>query len=136
MTEHQLTGFAHVGIRVKDLDRARLFYELIGFRFIVGPVGPEPVAILDHESGICINLVVNATTSGDPNVLMDVDEKHPGYTHMALYVSDLAATEALLEENGIVITEGPITFPNGTQAIFVRDPDGNVVEFDQKPLPS
>ena len=41
-----ITGIAHVGIRVHDLDRSRAFYELLGFEFVVGPVGPEPVAIL------------------------------------------------------------------------------------------
>jgi hypothetical protein len=26
-----------------------------------------------------------------------------------------------------------MTHPDGTRAIFVRDPDGNVIEFDQYP---
>ena len=47
-----ITGIAHVGIRVHDLDRARAFYERLGFEFVVGPVGPEPVAILSHPSGL------------------------------------------------------------------------------------
>jgi len=43
-----VTGIAHLGIRVHDLDRARAFYELLGYTFVAGPVGPEPVAILSH----------------------------------------------------------------------------------------
>ena len=131
--ETNLRGIAHVGIRVYDLEVARKFYELIGFRFVVGPVGPEPVAILDHPSGFSINLVINAVAKSSTNMLMDVATKHAGYTHMALLVDDLASIRGLLEGAGHAITEGPITFPDGTQAIFTRDPDGNVVEFDQPP---
>jgi lactoylglutathione lyase len=135
-SKHQLTGLSHVGIRVGKLAPARAFYEKIGFRFVMGPIGNEPVAIMDHPSGLCLNLVINAVTSGDPNILMDVAEKHPGFTHVALFVEDLRLTEQFLIDEGIIITEGPVTFPDGTRALFLRDPDGNVIEFDQKPLPS
>ena len=128
-----ITGIAHVGIRVHELARARKFYETLGFEFVVGPVGPEPVAILRHPSGVLINLILNAASASTPNVLMDVKDKHPGYTHVALAVTDIAAAQAALKRAGIVITEGPVKFPGGVTAIFVRDPDGNVLEFDQEP---
>ena len=47
-----LTGVSHIGIRVHELARARAFYELLGFKFVIGPVGPEPVAILSHPAGV------------------------------------------------------------------------------------
>ncbi len=124
-----ITGVAHIGIRVRDLARARAFYESLGFEFIVGPVGPEPVAILNHPSGIVLNLIINASTDAQ-NVLMDLSEKHPGYTHMALLVSDLSAAQAELDTRGVKITEGPVKFP-GARALFLRDPDGNVIELHQ-----
>lgn len=134
MSFHTLiTGIAHVGIRVHELSRARKFYETLGFEFVAGPVGPEPVAILRHPSGVVINLILNAASASGPNVLMDVKAKHPGYTHIALAVTDIRAIQAALESAGIAITEGPVTFPGGTIAIFVRDPDRNVLEFDQTP---
>lgn len=122
-------GIAHVGIRVHDLERTRAFYELLGFVFIVGPVGPEPVAILKHPAGIEINLILNAARGDAPNVLMDVDEKHPGYTHVALQIRDVDETKALLDQAGITITQGPVNYPNGAKGMFVRDPDRNVVEL-------
>ena len=128
----QLVGFAHVGVRVHDLAVARTFYEWIGFNFVLGPVGPEPVAVMDHPSGAVINLVINAAPESQTNLLMDVPVKHPGYTHMALYVDDVEEMARHLEAGGYPITEGPVTFPDGTCAIFVRDPDGNVVEFDAR----
>ncbi len=125
-----ITGIAHVGIRVHDLDRARAFYQRLGFEFVVGPVGPEPVAILIHPSGVEVNLILNAPKASVPNVLMDVEEKHPGYTHVALSISDVKATQAALEVAGITITEGPVALAKGVTGIFVRDPDRNVIEFN------
>lgn len=128
-----VTGIAHLGIRVHDLDRARAFYELLGYTFEAGPIGPEPVAILSHPQAPEINLILNAPTAEAPNVLMDVPEKHAGYTHAALTVDDLGDAMARVEAAGYPITEGPVTFPGGAQAAFVRDPDGNVVELHQRP---
>jgi lactoylglutathione lyase len=120
-----------VGIRVCDLAISRRFYEGIGFAFVAGPLGPEPVAILANPCGATINLILNATSDGSENVLMDVPEKHPGYTHMALAVHDLDAVQKALAAQSVTITEGPVEFP-GARALFVRDPDGNVIEFNQR----
>jgi lactoylglutathione lyase len=128
-----VTGFAHVGVRVHDLGPARAFYELLGFEFVVGPIGPEPVAILRHPSGLEVNLILNASPTSLTNVLMDVPEKHAGYTHIALMVSSVDEARARLAEAGVALSGGPMTHPDGTRAIFVRDPDGNVIEFDQQP---
>lgn len=126
-----VTGVAHIGIRVHDLDRARAFYELLGFEFVVGPVGPEPVAILSHSSGIELNLILNAAEAQADNILMDVDTKHAGYTHVAFSVPNVEAAMATLAAEGFPITEGPVRFPGGSRSIFVRDPDRNVVELNQ-----
>ena len=126
-----VTGWAHAGVRVHDLQASRSFYELLGFELILGPVGPEPVAILKHPAGVEINLVLNAAPTSTTNVLMDVPEKHPGYTHISLLVSSIEATRTALEAAGYTISGemeiGPL------KAVFVRDPDGNVVEFDELP---
>lgn len=119
----------HIGIRVSNLDVSREFYEKIGFDFIVGPVGPEPVAIMEHPSGININFILNANTEKTENVLMDIPVKHTGYTHMAMEITNLESVKFQLESKGVLITGGPITLPDGATFIFVRDPDGNVIEF-------
>lgn len=129
----EITGINHVGIRVSHLATARSFYEQIGFEFIVGPVGPEPVAIMIHPSGVNINLILNANSGIKNNILMDVPEKHPGYTHIALDVVDIEAVASRIKALGITITEGPITLPDGGIMFFVRDQDGNVIEFHQDP---
>ena len=127
-----IAGLAHIGIRVHDLERAVRFYELLGFTKIAGPLGPEPVAILDHPSGVELNLILNAPSASEPNVLMDVAEKHPGITHVALLCPDIMAAKARLEAAGIPLSGGPVRFGPGAQAIFVRDPDRNVIELHQR----
>lgn len=125
----QITGINHVGIRVRSLEIARAFYEQLGFEFIVGPIGPEPVAVMLHPSGVNINFILNASSDASAvNVLMDVPEKHTGYTHIALEVDDLEAVKQQLGARTIEITE-TVELPDGTVFVFVRDPDGNVIEF-------
>jgi len=129
----EITGINHIGLRVNELERSRVFYEKLGFIFIVGPIGPEPVAIMEHPSGVNINFILNANSGISNNILMDITEKHPGYTHVALTVSNLETVQSFLEEQNIKITEGPITLPNGAVMLFIRDPDNNVIEFHQNP---
>jgi len=129
----EIAGINHVGIRVSDLEKARSFYEQLGFEFLAGPIGPEPVAIMEHPSGVNINLILNADSGITENILMDVPERHPGYTHMALDVTDIETIEASINMMGIEITEGPITLPDGGVMLFIRDQDRNVIEFHQSP---
>ncbi len=117
-------GLSHIGIRVHDLERSRAFYEKLGFDFAWGPAGPEPVAAMRHPSGLELNFILNAPSARSPNILMDVPEKHAGITHIALKIGDLATAEAMLNELGIAITGR-----RGNAALFVRDPDGNVIEL-------
>jgi lactoylglutathione lyase len=120
----------HIGIRVRDLERATAFYKVLGFT-LAHRASFDDVAIIRNEVGVEINLIFNAN-AGDPakNILMDVGEKYAGYTHVALRVTSVADTIAALKENDIVITQGPSAFgDDGNVSVFVRDPDRNVIEL-------
>jgi len=127
----EIIGINHIGVRVTSLESSRKFYEQLGFIFVIGPVGPEPVAIMEHPSGVNINFILNADSGLDENILMDIPERHPGYTHLALDVNDIKVVQNSIENLGIKITEGPITLPNGDIMFFIRDQDSNVIEFHQ-----
>ncbi len=128
----------HIGIRVRDLDRALAFYRKLGFT-LLRRAESDDVAIVRNEQGVEFNLVFNAN-AGDPatNILMDVPGKFAGYTHIALRVASMAATIAALAANEIAITQGPVSFgESGQVSVFVRDPDRNVIELrgrDQGPV--
>jgi len=57
----EISRINHIGLRVRSLEVSWSFYEKLGFVFITGPVGPEPVAIVEHPSGVNINLILNAS---------------------------------------------------------------------------
>ena len=128
----------HIGIRVRNLDRALNFYRVLGFNLLRRADGDD-VAIIRNENGVELNLVFNAN-AGDPsaNVLMDAPDKYPGYTHIALRVASIRSAIAVLKENDIAITQGPVSFSDSMQvSVFIRDPDRNVVELrgrDQGPI--
>jgi catechol 2,3-dioxygenase-like lactoylglutathione lyase family enzyme len=119
----------HIGIRISEKVRSVAFYELLGFEFgaDAGFENGHPI-IMRHPSGVVLNLLGPADTPGVSNILMDVDEKHTGITHVALTVSSLDHARQFMSENNIQIT-GSFSFGD-MSAIFIRDPDRNVIELD------
>jgi len=120
----------HIGIRVRNLDTALAFYRVLGFALLRRAAGDD-VAIIRNDHDVELNLVFNAD-AGDPagNILMDVPDKFPRYTHIALRVTSIPATIAALQANDIAITQGPVSFGEGGHvSVFVRDPDRNVIEL-------
>jgi lactoylglutathione lyase len=123
-----IDGVDHIGIRVRDFDRAMAFYRVLGFE-LRHRVDFDAVAIIRNKHGVEINLILNAKED-EPNILMDVPVKHAGYTHVALHVASVKATIDALKAHGITITQGPVSFgEDGGISVFVRDPDRNVIEL-------
>jgi len=136
LSSHSLTAFDHVGIRVTNKSKAIPFYERLGFRQ-TGYFPKHEANEMTNDHGLRINLIFNASARAqNNNVLLDQAIKWPGVTHPAFVVEDLYALRDWLVKEGIKITED--IHPLGPRRItlFIRDLDGNVLEFNQLTQPN
>ncbi|MDP7451882.1 MAG: VOC family protein [Arenicellales bacterium] len=126
----EVTNVDHLGIRVTNETGSIAFYEQLGFK-VERRADGDTVTILRNSHGIELNLVYNGVDStGGKNILMDVPEKHTGYTHMALNVGSISKALYALREQNIAISQGPVSFGRSDAAsVFIRDPDRNVIEL-------
>jgi len=130
----KLSQIDHVGIRVTDRQAAQEFYIRLGFKLDPEEESPQGKSCgLVNDAGARINLIYNGQTPPErKNVLLDIPERWPGYTHAAFIIDNLDELVAWLNQQGIQITEGPSIFGHGRRKVcFIRDPDGNVIEFDE-----
>lgn len=127
----QIIAYDHVGIRVSNKQRALHFYQALGF--------VETANFPDYEAnemisanGVRINLIFNASSHlKSKNILLDSVIKLPGITHPAFIIDDINLFKSWLQTQDIQITEGPKPIGPRRIALFIRDPDGNVLEFNQ-----
>ena len=125
----KILGVDHVGIRITDRDVARAFYAQFGF-VETDYFQADQANEMETASGVRINLIMNGAKRHN-NILLDEPIKHPGITHLAMVVSDLNELQTWLHANKIAITEGPVQLSPRRITLFIRDPDGNVLEFNQ-----
>ena len=125
-----ISNIDHIGIRVTEKKAALDFYKILGFQ-LEQEVDFDAVIIMKNKSGVEINLINNGQDiSNGKNILMDVPEKYPGFTHVAFSVDSILHVMEILEKNNIPISQGPVTFGrDGHVSIFVRDPDRNTIEL-------
>ncbi len=127
----RITRYEHVGIRVTDRDRALAFYNALGWREEINLPAHHANEMV-NDAGIYINLIFNgAKRPDDRNILQDEPIKLPGYTHAAFVVEEMDDLIARLAEAGVPLTDGPVIYSDRRRVIFIRDPDGNVLEFNE-----
>jgi catechol 2,3-dioxygenase-like lactoylglutathione lyase family enzyme len=126
----EITAYDHVGLRVTDAARSLAFYEALGFRLDAQYSTDTAVEIV-NAAGVRLNLILNGepTPDGD-NVLLDRPQKWPGYTHAAFIVESLSELLDWAAKAHVPITEGPVDWGRRLTC-FLRDPDSNVLEFNE-----
>ena len=114
MSAMRIARLNHASVRIADLARSRDFYEgLLGLRPAPRPDLGMPGAWYDL-AGAQLHLIQQ------PNTFDGIDPTAP---HFALEVDDLAAVKRVLDERGVPY------LALGDAQLWIRDPDGNVVEL-------
>src|SRR5262249_464822 len=118
--------FTHVSVTVTDVAKAREFYSnVLGFQEIARPPFNFPGSW--YSLGGALQLQISLTGArGRPAVGGETIEAPS--PHLALWTEDCAATAAKIEALGLVCRD-VISGPTGLRQVFVKDPDGNMVEF-------
>jgi catechol 2,3-dioxygenase-like lactoylglutathione lyase family enzyme len=114
----RVKDYNHVGIVVRDLKKCRWFYgEILGLTTIERP----PFDFPGHWYQVGPSTQLH---------LMVYEEEIPKtMRHIAVEVEDFDEIDAHLKANGIEIVEGPGKRFDGSDFLFCRDPDGNLVEI-------
>jgi lactoylglutathione lyase len=129
MTIVKLEALNHIGIRVREFRRSAEWYAHFGFQQIWHSEQHKVACLRNDAIGVELNLILNADESNrGKNMLMDVEEKYPGFNHVSFRVASIQDTVIALAKAGIAIKEGPVSL-GGEMAVFLRDPDLNVVEL-------
>ena len=126
----RITAYDHVGLRVTNRAQSLAFYGALGFHLDEEHSTQTALEIV-NEAGVRLNLILNGRpTPQRDNVLMDRPQKWPGYTYAAFIVDRLSGILEWAAKKNVSITEGPVDWGRRITC-FVRDPDSNVLEFNE-----
>ena len=142
-----MTGFEHVGIQVRDVERSARFYEdQLGFIRVGRWSKSEPYVqrIVGHYPDVTLEIAYLQIPHTDvyleileyrgvPRTPVDPATANPGTGHFSLYVDDLDALYRRLKADGVqfvseVQTSTAAPIP-GSKIVYMIDPDGIRVEL-------
>jgi catechol 2,3-dioxygenase-like lactoylglutathione lyase family enzyme len=114
----RVKDYNHVAMVVRNLEKSRWFYgEVLGLRSIERPSFAFPGHWYEVGGGRQLHLMV-------------LEEEIPKtMRHIALEVEGFGETLEDLKSRGIDLVEGPGKRLDGSDYLFCRDPDGNLVEI-------
>jgi len=134
-----MTMFNHTGIVVTDLERSKRFYEeVLGFRFWYEITPPDEMTAklssLEPPLGVTASyyvlegFVIEFLHYSEPGAIKPFRTRtmdEPGLTHLSIGVDDIYATaKKAVEYGGEIIDDSDVG-----AAIFIRDPDGQLLEL-------
>ena len=118
------TDVSHISLTVTNLERARAFYgSVLGLQEIPRPNFGFPGAWFTLGRDLSLHLTVKDEMPLRP--AQQFDTRDP---HFALAVADADDTYARLQASGMPFYDFAET-PTGLRQLFVRDPDGNMIEL-------
>lgn len=116
----------HVSVCVSDVDAARTFYSgVIGLQEIPRPAFDFPGIWYSLGGELQLHIMENADLRRPDEERARYEARYP---HFALWTEDADATAERIAAAGMArrdVTAGP----TGLRQVFVKDPDGNMIEF-------
>jgi len=120
-----IKGISHVAFYVSDMERSVHFYcKVLGFTDafeIRDDEGNPWIRFIKIRDGQFIELFY-----GSPR-----EVKGQSYSHLCLEVDDIFAIVSRLKSHGIALDAEPMQGKDLNYQCWVRDPDGNRIEFVQ-----
>jgi lactoylglutathione lyase len=130
--EGKMTGLAHIGLYISDIERTKKFYtEILGFEIMC----ETTLTNSDGVIKICFlslgNLCIEAVQHPKRRELSD-----GWFEHVAIRVENIEAVKMQLEEKGVRFDVEDITFApgfwkNGSKWILFRGPDNEHIEINE-----
>jgi catechol 2,3-dioxygenase-like lactoylglutathione lyase family enzyme len=123
----------HCGLIVADLEASRRFYGgALGLEEVPRPHNFRFEGAWFQVGDDQLHLLVEAETTSraggtDPGPSATVGLAN----HIAIEIDDLDASCVRLDEHGVHLIGGPMPRGDGYEQVFLRDPDGHVIELFQ-----
>jgi catechol 2,3-dioxygenase-like lactoylglutathione lyase family enzyme len=124
-----IRGIGHAAYIVKDMEKSLHFYcEVLGFRKVfelARPDGSPGLIYVKVANGQFIELFYDGVHPYEFN------RDNVGYYHLCFEVVDVHQMAAHLESHGVEVFIGPKQGRDMNWQCWVKDPDGNHIEFMQ-----
>lgn len=127
----RIRSLHHASIMVRDLPRAKAFYcDVLGLEALPRPERPIQGLWLS-AGGQQVHVIVGEVGAVPLTDSRKELEAKGLAGHFALEVEDVRSAAETLAEKGHPPLGPMISRPDGSASVFVRDPDGNLVELIQ-----
>ena len=129
-----MKGIQHCALVVSDVDRSRQFYmDVLGLEELDRPANFRFAGAWLRAGEDEIHLIEAAHTTCPPGVPDPGIAQTSGLaTHIAFEVGDLAGMQERLAGNDVAPVGGPMPRGDGVVQLFLRDPDGYLVELFER----
>jgi len=126
----KITGFAHLAITAKDMDKSLDFYtRVLGFKKAFEIKHPKTGA--PWINYLYIGNGQFAELFYDGSVDNPWKEELRGFNHVSLLVDDIHSVVEKIKKEGVEVTGGPMQGGDNNWQAWIKDPDGIRIELMQ-----
>lgn len=142
MAEFRIRSLDHVTLVVADLERTREFYvDVLGLHLAPRPEfdfqglwfhrcahsGNADTGLVKSQA--VLHVILATEESGPPGPGTGGGTKPSRGNHIGFEVDDVDSARQHLAQRNVPIIHGPKQRPDGVNQLYLRDPDGHVIEL-------